>query len=462
MLQHLKKIQKNLIVVIPVVMVGGFLTGLAVNPAPLKQLILPLTFLMVYPMMINLQLKKVVEGGDIKVQVVTQLLNFTLLPLIAFLIGKIAFPNSPYIALGLLLASLLPTSGMTISWTGMARGNMAAAVKMTVFGLLIGSILTPIYIKFLMGTTIEIPMAKIFKQIVIVVALPLFLGNITQRLLIRRYGMAHYQKDLKPIFPPFSTLGVVGIVFVAMALKANSIADNPSQLITLILPLLALYGLNFLISTLVGKFFFNRGDAIALVYGTVMRNLSIALAIAMTAFGKEGSEIALIIALAYIIQVQSAAWYVKFTDRIFGPAPDATVKDIMLTGVFSLHSANTIQDALRLLAEEHIHSFAVLDENEKPIGMVTTALLLDSLADGTAQETQLSELSLEPALLISAQASLKEALAQMKRTHEYKVLIPNADGTVSHVLTQEEIIQHFAENLATTIHPRQQTKEKTK
>ena len=444
MLNHLKKIQKHLIVVIPIVMIAGFLAGLAINPAPLKQLILPLTFLMVYPMMINLQLKKVIEGGDIKVQVATQLLNFTLLPLIAFLIGKIAFPNSPYIALGLLLASLLPTSGMTISWTGMARGNMAAAVKMTVFGLLIGSILTPIYIKFLMGTTIEIPMAKIFKQIMIVVALPLILGNITQRLLIRRYGMAHYQKDLKPIFPPFSTLGVVGIVFVAMALKAQSIASNPGQLITLIIPLLALYAINFLISTLVGKFFFNRGDGIALVYGTVMRNLSIALAIAMTAFGKEGSEIALIIALAYIIQVQSAAWYVKFTDRIFGPAPEAQVKDIMLTGVFSLHNGNTVHDALRLLAEEHIHSFAVLDSTEQPLGMVTMTGLLDALADGISHDTPLAGLTLEPALLIPAKTSLKEALSQMKRAHEYKVLVPDSDGKIDHVLTQEEIVRHFA------------------
>ena len=36
---------------------------------------------------------------------------------------------------------------------------------------------------------------------------------------------------------------------------------------------------------------------------------------------KEGSEIALIISLAYIIQVQAAAWYVRLTPRIFG-APE--------------------------------------------------------------------------------------------------------------------------------------------
>ena len=445
MLKLLKQIQKRLIVAIPIIMIAGFLAGLVWDPAPLKQLIIPLTFLMVYPMMVNLQLKKVIEGGDTKVQLVTQLLNFTVIPLFAFALGKWAFPDSPYIALGLLLASLLPTSGMTISWTGMANGNMAAAVKMTVFGLLIGSVLTPLYIKGLMGTVIEIPMANIFKQIMVVVVLPLVLGNVTQRLLIKRYGMAHYQKDLKPIFPPFSTLGVLGIVFVAMALKAQSIASNPGQLAVLIGPLLALYGLNFLLSTLVGKYFFNRADGIALVYGTVMRNLSIALAIAMTAFGEEGSEIALIIALAYIIQVQAAAWYVKFTDRIFGPAPEPTVGNLMLEGVFSLHRSDSLSQALKLLAEEHIHSFVVLDDHEKAAGMFTTACLLDALADDTTRETALSELELEPVVFATAKTPLKEALASMKRNHEYKVIILDGNGTPSNVLTQEEIIRHMAD-----------------
>jgi hypothetical protein len=48
-----------------------------------------------------------------------------------------------------------------------------------------------------------------------------------------------------------------------------------------------------------------------------MRNLSIALAIAMNSFGGSGADIALIVSAAYIIQVQAAAWYVRYTDRIF-------------------------------------------------------------------------------------------------------------------------------------------------
>ena len=313
--------QKNLVWSIPIFMVTGLIAGIVIDPAPLKALIIPLTFLMVYPMMINLQVQKVLTGGDHRVQLLTQLINFGVIPFFAFGMGKLFFADRPLVALGLLLASQLHTSGMTISWTGFAKGNISAAVKMTVIGLVLGSMATPFYAKWLMGTVVEIPLASIFKQIVIIVFLPMLLGFVTRISLIKMVGVDKYNKTLKQKFPAFSTVGVLGIVFVAMALKAKDIISNPLVLLSFLIPLAILYLVNFLLSTVVGKICFDRGDAIALVYGTVMRNLSIALAIAMIAFGKEqGSEIALIIAMAYIIQVQAAAWYVRFTDRIFGPA----------------------------------------------------------------------------------------------------------------------------------------------
>ncbi|NCC34492.1 MAG: hypothetical protein EOM24_21130, partial [Chloroflexia bacterium] len=255
---------------------------------------------------------------SIALQLVTQGLNFAVLPFLGFAIGQWFFPDRPFIVMGLLLTALLPTSGMTISWTGFARGNVPAAVKMTVVGLVIGSIATPLYLKLLMGTIVDVPITAIFSQIMLIVFLPMAAGYATQRVLIKQFGAKRCQKEIMPRFPSLSTLGVLGIVFTAIALKATTILANPLLLLRLFVPLVLLYGLNFLISTLIGRFFFTRKDAIALVYGSVMRNLSIALAVAMTAFGPAGSEIALIIALAYVIQVQSAAWYVKFTDRIFG------------------------------------------------------------------------------------------------------------------------------------------------
>lgn len=76
MWKTLQNINKNLIVAIPVLMVAGFLAGMFMNAAPLKQLIVPFTFLMVYPMMVTLKIKKVIEGGDTKAQILAQVINW--------------------------------------------------------------------------------------------------------------------------------------------------------------------------------------------------------------------------------------------------------------------------------------------------------------------------------------------------------------------------------------------------
>ena len=327
MWNFLIKINKRLVVVIPAMMAAGYLFGISAGPVSLgalKGLILPLTFLMVYPMMVTLNIKALQDGiKNVGLQLSAQSINFLVVPFIAYGLGLIFFRDQPYMALGLLLASLLPTSGMTISWTGFAKGNLAAAVNMTVIGLTLGSLATPFYVQWLMGAKVDVDLALVAKQIVIIVFLPMFLGYCTRQAFLKKYGAEEFKKTWASRFPSLSTVGVLGIVFVAIALKAKGISESPAILGGILVPLLLIYGLNFGLSTVVGRMFFNRADAIALVYGTVMRNLSIALAIAINAFGAKGADAALIIAISYIIQVQSAAWYVKFSDRIFGPPPVA-------------------------------------------------------------------------------------------------------------------------------------------
>ena len=443
----LEILQKNLVWSIPSFMLLGILYGNFYNSESLKSLIIPFTFLMVYPMMVNLNLKKVFSRGDFKLQFITQVINFSIIPFLGFFLGKIFFPDSPYIILGLLLTSLLPTSGMTISWTGFARGNMSAAVKMTVLGLILGSLLAPLYLQALVGQTIRIPLLKVFQQIAVIVFLPMLLGYATQQFLIWKYGEAKYQKDLKQKFPPLSTLGVLAIVFIAMALKAKVIISNPFLLLKYLLPLVVIYSLNFLLSTLIGKYFFNRGNGIALVYGTVMRNLSIALAIAMTVFGPDGSEIALIIALAYIIQVQAGAWYVKFTDKIFGVAPEPLVENFVQKGIFSLHGDQQIQEAINLLEEEHLHSLAILDDQEKYQGILTSKLIFDYLADSNHNPQQfIKEIKLESLFKISDKVPLEKAIKEMKRKHSYKIIVFDEKGKDYGVLTETEILKKITAN----------------
>jgi len=323
MWKFLIAVNKKLVYAIPTMMILGFLFGMSVDKAFLKQLkslIVPLTFLMVYPMMVTLNINHLKEGiKNVKLQLTTQAINFLVIPFLAYGLGLFFFRDNPYMALGLLLAALLPTSGMTISWTGFAKGNMGAAINMTVIGLTLGSLATPVYVQALLGTKVDMNIVLVIKQIVYIVFIPMGLGYATRAYLLRRVGMPTFKKVWAPRFPSLSTVGVLGIVFVAMALKSKQLAANPGILWSIFQPLLIIYFVNFALGTVVGKLFFDRGDAIALVYGTVMRNLSIALAISINAFGVKGADAALVIATSYIIQVQSAAWYVRFTNVVFGP-----------------------------------------------------------------------------------------------------------------------------------------------
>lgn len=321
----LLRLNKNLVYAIPALMIAGLIFGNIANRqvvAGMKVLIIPLTFLMVYPMMVTLNIKHLKQGLQPRIQGSALVINFAIIPFVAYFLGGVFFADQPYMALGLFLASLLPTSGMTISWTGFAKGNMGAAINMTVIGLTAGSLATPFYVSWLMGASVEVDFMKVMQQIVFIVFLPMALGFFTRQSLLKKYSMVEFKEKIAPRFPALSTIGVLGIVFVAMALKAKTITANPSQLLTIFIPLIILYLFNFTLSTIAGRSFFTRGDGIALVYGTVMRNLSIALAIAINAFGEAGTDAALVIALAYIIQVQSAAWYVRLTDTIFGRLPE--------------------------------------------------------------------------------------------------------------------------------------------
>jgi ACR3 family arsenite efflux pump ArsB len=322
MFKALTILQKNLVWAIPISMVLGLIGGgYLFDAKPLKQLIIPITFLMVYPMMATLNVRSVFKGHDLRLQLTTQLINFILIPTVVYTLGKVFFTGAEakygLWAVGLFLIGVLPASGMTISWTGFAKGNKEAATKMLVFGLIIGAMAAPVYTKIFMGATVEVDMLHMFKQICIFVFVPLAAGIATQTAIRRKYGQEAWMNVYKPRFAPFSALGVTMIAFVAMSLKAKNILANPGDLISIMIPLAVFYILSYIVLSIIGKTFFNREDAIAMVFGVVMRDLSIALAIAMTAFGKEGSTIALLISMAYVIQIQSAAWYIKLVPKIF-------------------------------------------------------------------------------------------------------------------------------------------------
>ena len=101
-----------------------------------------------------------------------------------------------------------------------------------------------------------------------------------------------------------------------MSLRAKVIINNPMILIDMLIPLVIMYILFVVVSLTTAKFFFNKEDGIALSNGTLVRSLSLALAITLAAF-PEAKLTALLIAIAYTLQVQIAAWNVKLAQKLY-------------------------------------------------------------------------------------------------------------------------------------------------
>lgn len=308
----LKWINAHLVVSLLLAMILGVVFGNYVDTRSLRSFVSPLSFFMVYPMMVTLNYKSIFKKGNTKLQLTTQAINFIYLPIMAYVFGILFFSDEIYMRLGLLLIALLPSSGMTVSWTVMAKGNVTEAIRMIVIGLILGGLLTPLYIKLMLQESIAVSFIEIINQVVMIVFIPMALGYLTQVLVKRLTSEKKFQTRIKPIFPLFSTLALVVLIFIVMSMRAQLILSNPSRVLVLLVPILLGYFIMLITIHYLGIKFFSYEDRIALVQGTVIRSLSLALALALTVFSSAGPEIALIIALAYIVQVQVAAQYVKF------------------------------------------------------------------------------------------------------------------------------------------------------
>jgi ACR3 family arsenite efflux pump ArsB len=318
MLRFIQALNRNLVIVIPVSMLAGYIFGLSAEAGPLRKLIPVFTFIMVFPMMVTLQYRKAFTRCSWLTQGLGLFINFVAAPLAAFFLGKAFFADHPYLALGLLMAALIPASGMTVSWTGIARGNVEVAVKMMIVGLTFGSLLAPFYVKLLLGAGVRVQVSHMIVSVLQIVFLPMAAGFVTRQVLAARNDERVFEESIMPFFPPFTSVGVIGIVFTALAMRAKLIAGRPLLLVEVLVPVAIFYTVLLALGAVAGRWLLPRADAVALLYGTALRNLAIALAITVSAFGKGGSDAALVIAAAFIVQTQLATWSAKYVDRIFG------------------------------------------------------------------------------------------------------------------------------------------------
>jgi arsenite transporter len=310
----------HLALVVPVALLAGLIVGLAVPVPQVQALMMPAALLMVFPIMIGIPWRSVLTWKPVRLMTISTLINFVITPTLAWLIGRWLLADYPAMMAGLAIASLLPTSGMTISWTVLNGGNAPAAVRITVISLLGGSLLMPLYLVIMVGQRVPLEIPLMLARIAIMVILPMILGTVTYSFLQKRYTPEKFAASVKPYLPAVSIWAMLYVVFMSTASRARYLLADPKAIAIGLLTLVLFYFICFGVSTLLGRWFLGEADSYTLIYSTVLLNLSIALGTSLALFG---AQAAFLVTMAFILQVQAAAWYGRVARRFgfFRPTP---------------------------------------------------------------------------------------------------------------------------------------------
>ncbi len=326
-----KVVEGNLVIFLLLSIVAGVAFGWAYPAAAkgLKNYTTLVLFIMLYPMMIGLRIEEVGKAMmNLKLISLSMLFNFVFSPLLAAGLAYLFLHNRPEFAVGLILTGTVPCAGMVAAWMGYAKGNVALALVIVALSLLVSIVMIPVWMPILAGVYVQIDAWGMFKEILLAVVVPLILGGLSRGAIFRFWGQDGF-KEVKPILPGVSMLGMYIIVFISMALEANNVLHNPQYFLIVLVPLTVFYAILFSGSVLFSRWMrFTYEDMVAYAYGVAGKNISIALALSTIFFAP---LTVLVLALKPIIQITFMATFLRIAPQLekwFAHAPHHPEKAI--------------------------------------------------------------------------------------------------------------------------------------
>ena len=304
---------------------GLLFPAVAVHRAGLfKTITTVLVFFMIYPMMVNLNIVKMVDVARSPKAVLLSLgYNFLVTPAISLALAALFFRNSPEIALGFWLVMLIPGGSMSLGYTGLAKGNLEVGAIALGLNFVVVPFTIPFVLHLLGGAyKVHVPLGSLIWTVVLVLLLPMVLGDITRRLILRGAGKKGYEA-IKPLLSAVTMIGMLLVVAVIFFTKAQLLAEKWRVLIPLavvtILYLLVMFPLMTWVNRLVGLTY---EEHMGIAFLSTSKNNGTAIAIALMAFNP---LTAIPAATLPLFQIIFSIGYVQLAGRVkrfFGsPAP---------------------------------------------------------------------------------------------------------------------------------------------
>ena len=209
-----------------------------------------LIWLMIYPMMLKVDFKSVMNVGKRpKGILITCVTNWLIKPftmfgiswLFFFVIFKHLIPfdlADQYLA-GAVLLGAAPCTAMVFVWSYLTRGDAAyTLVQVAVNDLIILVAFVPI-VGFLLGIGgVAIPWATLILSVVLFVVIPLMAAIITRVFIVKRRGIDYYNNVFVGKFGPFTTIGLLLTLIILFAFQGDTILANPLHIVLIAVPLI--------------------------------------------------------------------------------------------------------------------------------------------------------------------------------------------------------------------------------
>ena len=142
--------------------------------------------------------------------------QFTIMPLLAFLLGKVFGLEAGLLA-GVVLVGTCPGGTSSNVMTYLSKGDVALSVGMTSVNTLLAPLLTPAITYLLLRTTVSVDIVSMFISIVQVVVIPIALGFIVNKL----FGAV--TQKLAKVLPLVSVIAICLIVAAVVSHNAEKI-----------------------------------------------------------------------------------------------------------------------------------------------------------------------------------------------------------------------------------------------
>lgn len=275
----------------PVIIITAALLGLllgAVTPlgSVSSSMIEVFLMMLLYILFLSIDLKQIKKSfTNIRFTLSAVIINFVFTPLFGYLLGKVFFPGSLDIRIGLLMLLVTPCTDWYLVFTGLSKGNVELGMSILPLNLILQIVLLPVYLLVLIGSEVTMDVGSLVSSVAMVLVIPFVLAYTTKAF---TKNNDRFKNFLSEQGDNLQLLFLCLAVIVMFASEGKNLLDNPILLAQMFIPLLIFFAVLFFVAQLTGKLMrFSKKDTVALNMTTLARNSPLSLAIAVVTFPEQ-------------------------------------------------------------------------------------------------------------------------------------------------------------------------------